>query len=104
MIFGTILADSPFSLAHAAEAGLALPAAPILFIKPRTALAGPGDLPVSKAAQNDQLDYETELALVIGKDCRDVTEDQALDYVLGCVQGLRELYFLCCYRNDMWAD
>lgn len=77
------LTDYDLRSAHAAEAGLALPAAPILFIKPRTALAGPGDLPVSKAAQNDQLDYETELALVIGKDCRDVKQDQALDYVLG---------------------
>lgn len=74
------------SAAHAAEAGFPLPAAPILFIKPRTALAGPGDLPVAKAAQDDQLDFETELALVIGKDCRDVSEDQALDYVLGWVQ------------------
>lgn len=62
---------------------MAIPEAPILFIKPRTALAGPGDLPVPKAAQDDQLDFETELALVIGKDCRDVSEDEALDYVLG---------------------
>lgn len=54
-----------------------------MFIKPRTALAGPGELPVAKAAQDDQLDFETELALVIGKDVRDVSEADALQYVLG---------------------
>jgi 2-keto-4-pentenoate hydratase/2-oxohepta-3-ene-1,7-dioic acid hydratase in catechol pathway len=71
------------SSAHAAEANMALPTAPILFIKPRTALSGPGELLVSKAAQNHQLDFETELAVVIGKDCRDASQDNALDYVLG---------------------
>lgn len=70
--------------AHAKEANMAIPKDPIVFIKPRTALAGPGDLSVAKAAQDDQLDFETELALVIGKDARDVSEAQALDYVLGC--------------------
>jgi hypothetical protein len=60
-----------------------IPKDPILFIKPRTALAGPGELSVSKAAQDDQLDFETELALVIGKDALDVSEEEALDYVLG---------------------
>ena len=62
---------------------MAIPKHPILFIKPRTALAGPGELLVAKAAQDDQLDYETELALVIGKDALDVSEEKALDYVLG---------------------
>lgn len=70
--------------AHAAEAGLAEPEAPVLFIKPRTSLAGPGDLSIAKAAQNDQLDFETELACVFSKDCKDVSEADALNYVLGC--------------------
>lgn len=68
---------------HAEEANLPLPKDPILFIKPRTSLAGPGELSVAKAAQDDQLDFETELALVMGKDAVDVTESEALDYVLG---------------------
>jgi 2-keto-4-pentenoate hydratase/2-oxohepta-3-ene-1,7-dioic acid hydratase in catechol pathway len=38
---------------------------------------------VPKAAQDDQLDYETELAVVIGKDARDVSEADYADYVLG---------------------
>lgn len=69
--------------AHAKEAGLPIPTVPVLFIKPRTALAGPGELGVDKISQDDQLDFETELALVVGKDALNVSEDTALDYVLG---------------------
>lgn len=69
--------------AHAKEANMAIPNEPILFIKPRTALAGPGELPVAKVSQDDQLDFETELALVIGKDALNISEEDALDYVLG---------------------
>jgi hypothetical protein len=64
---------------------LELPKVPMLFSKPRTSLAGPGDIPIPKAAQNDQIDFETELAVVIGKNARDVKDNDALDYVLGCV-------------------
>lgn len=60
-----------------------IPECPILFIKPRTALAGPGDLPVDKVSQNDQLDFETELAIVLKKDALNVSEEDALDYILG---------------------
>lgn len=59
------------------------PKEPVMFIKPRTSLAGPGEIKVAKAAQDDQLDFETELALVISKDARDVSEKDAMDYVLG---------------------
>ncbi|CAD6584235.1 MAG: hypothetical protein CYPHOPRED_002642 [Cyphobasidiales sp. Tagirdzhanova-0007] len=67
---------------HAAEASMAIPTAPVLFIKPRTSLTGPGEIPISKLAQ-DQLDYETELACVFSADAKDVTEEDALKYVLG---------------------
>ena len=62
-----------------------LPKAPILFTKPRTALADPypGVIPVPKAAQDGTSDYEAELCVVIGKNGRDIPEDKALDYVLG---------------------
>ncbi|ETN41317.1 uncharacterized protein HMPREF1541_03252 [Cyphellophora europaea CBS 101466] len=70
---------------HAKEANMALPKAPILFTKPRTALADPypAAIPIPKAAQDGTSDYEAELCLVIGKTGRDIPEDQALDYVLG---------------------
>ncbi|KAL6245942.1 hypothetical protein RBB50_007095 [Rhinocladiella similis] len=70
---------------HANEAKMALPKAPILFTKPRTALADPypAVIPVPKAAQDGTSDYEAELCVVIGKTGRDIPEEKALDYVLG---------------------
>ncbi|KGO45045.1 Fumarylacetoacetase, C-terminal-like protein [Penicillium expansum] len=70
---------------HAQEANLPLPKAPILFTKPRTALAGPypATINIPKCAQDRTSDYEAELCLVIGKTGRDIPEEEALDYVLG---------------------
>lgn len=70
---------------HAKEANLALPKAPVLFTKPRTALADPypATLNIPKVAQDDTSDYEAELCAVIGKTGRDISEADALDYVLG---------------------
>ena len=67
------------------EANLALPKAPILFTKPRSALIGPYPAAVNipKCAQDNTSDYEAELCLVIGKTGRDISEENALDYVLG---------------------
>lgn len=64
---------------------MALPQAPILFSKPRTALADPypAAIPIPKAAQDGTSDYEAELAVVIGKDGRDIPEAKALEYILG---------------------
>jgi Fumarylacetoacetate (FAA) hydrolase family len=57
---------------------------PILFIKPPTSACGPYDtIRVPHVAQDDMVDYEAELAVVIGKKCRDVTKEQALNYVAG---------------------
>ncbi len=64
---------------------MALPAAPILFSKPRTALAGPypASIPVPECAQDGTSDYEAELCVVISKTGRNIPKDRALDYVLG---------------------
>lgn len=64
---------------------MALPKAPILFTKPRTALADPypAVIPVPKAAQDGTSDYEAELCVVIGKTGRDIPEDKVFDYILG---------------------
>jgi 2-keto-4-pentenoate hydratase/2-oxohepta-3-ene-1,7-dioic acid hydratase in catechol pathway len=64
---------------------MALPKAPILFTKPRTALADPypAVIPVPKCAQDGTSDYEAELCVVIGKSGRNIPEEKALDYVLG---------------------
>jgi 2-keto-4-pentenoate hydratase/2-oxohepta-3-ene-1,7-dioic acid hydratase in catechol pathway len=56
---------------------------PVVFIKPSDALAGPyDDVEIFKEAQS-QLDYEGELAVVIGKDGKNISEEDALDHVLG---------------------
>jgi 2-keto-4-pentenoate hydratase/2-oxohepta-3-ene-1,7-dioic acid hydratase in catechol pathway len=63
---------------------LPIPEVPSVFTKPANALADPGSaIPIPTIAQNEQLDYEVELAIVIGKDCKNVKSEEALNYVLG---------------------
>lgn len=53
-------------------------------MKPPSSACGPYDtIRVPRVAQDDMVDYEAELAVVIGKKCRDVTKEQALNYVAG---------------------
>ena len=69
---------------HAEESGMAAPEQPILFIKGRNALQNPGDpVEIPTHLASEQVDYECELAVVIGKACKNATEENALDYVLG---------------------
>ncbi|KAF9908550.1 hypothetical protein EC991_009695 [Linnemannia zychae] len=73
---------------HAEETKMPIPKNPILFMKPATALQDPfGPVVIPKIAENNQADYECELAVVIGKKCKDVKEEHALDYVLGYTIG-----------------
>ncbi len=67
------------------EANLPIPSVPILFTKPRTALANPypAVINIPKCAQDGTSDYEGELCAVIGRTGRDISEEDALDYVLG---------------------
>jgi 2,4-didehydro-3-deoxy-L-rhamnonate hydrolase len=65
---------------HAAEVGMALPKEPTLFIKAPSALAGPDD-PIVRPRGSVKLDYEVELAAVIGRDARYVEESKALGHV-----------------------
>jgi len=67
---------------HAAETGARLPEHPVIFMKPGGALNHPGDA-IRIPATTQQVDYECELAVVIGRDARDVPRTKALDYVLG---------------------
>jgi acylpyruvate hydrolase len=70
---------------HAEEAGLALPTVPLFFAKFRNSLIGPDDEIVIPPAASGQVDYEAELAIVIGRRCRDVDAAQALDCVAGAM-------------------
>ncbi|MGH3413832.1 MAG: fumarylacetoacetate hydrolase family protein [Marmoricola sp.] len=68
--------------AHAAEMGGDLPAEPLMFLKPNTSVVGPGD-PVFHPRQSNEVHYEGELAVVIGRICRDVSKDDVADVVWG---------------------
>ena len=74
---------------HAIEANLPIPTAPIVFLKPRTALGGPypHKITVPKLAQDGSSDYEAELTVVIGKSGKDIPKEKALEYVLGYTCG-----------------
>jgi len=88
--------------AHAAEFGMDVPEEPLLFLKPSTAVIGPGDairlLPISR-----RVDYEGELAVVMGRLARNVRAEDASRFILGytCANDvtLRDLQ----KTDDQWA-
>jgi len=67
---------------HAAEAGRALPRWPSVFLKAPSCVVGPGD-PIVRPPTTERLDYEIELAVVIGKTAKSVSRDDAMGYVAG---------------------
>ncbi|WP_340818846.1 fumarylacetoacetate hydrolase family protein [Methanolobus sp. WCC4] len=67
---------------HAAELGLSVPEEPLLFIKPPSAVIGHhGKVIYPKISE--RVDYEAELAIVIGKKCKNITYDRAYDVIAG---------------------
>ena len=88
--------------AHAAEFGMEVPEEPLVFLKPSTAVIGPRDpirlLPISR-----RVDYEGELAVVIGTIARNVRTEEAFKHILGYTCGndvtLRDLQ----KTDDQWA-
>jgi len=79
---------------HAAERGKKLPAEPMIFLKPSTAVIGPGD-PIRLPPDAGRIDHEAELGVVIGRKAYRVPRDRAAEYILGltCVNDVtaREL-------------
>ena len=67
---------------HAAEAGMSVPEHPILFMKANSSIVGPNDT-VMLPRHSQHSDWEVELGVVIGKRCKYVGVDTALDYVAG---------------------
>lgn len=78
------------------------PEEPLLFIKPNTSVIGPGDL-IERPAISNQVEYEGELAIVIGAVAKEVPEERALDVVFGftCANDVtaRDLQ----YSDGQWA-
>jgi 2-keto-4-pentenoate hydratase/2-oxohepta-3-ene-1,7-dioic acid hydratase in catechol pathway len=68
--------------AHAAESGSEIPDRPLIFMKGLNALAGHGDT-IPLLAGKERIDYEAELGVVIGEQCRHVSAEDAMDVVEG---------------------
>ncbi len=67
---------------HAAESNAEIPDRPLLFLKPPNAVAGPNDT-VTLPAGKEQVEWEAELGVVIDRQCRDVSADDADDVIAG---------------------
>jgi 2-keto-4-pentenoate hydratase/2-oxohepta-3-ene-1,7-dioic acid hydratase in catechol pathway len=83
---------------HAAERDKDVPDRPLLFLKPPNALSGHGDT-VTLPAGKDRIDFEAEIAVVIGEPARDVAAEDAMDHVAGftCLNDLSN-------RDDQRAE
>jgi 2-keto-4-pentenoate hydratase/2-oxohepta-3-ene-1,7-dioic acid hydratase in catechol pathway len=69
---------------HAAESKAPIPEHPVLFMKSISSVQNPGDdIVLPRHLKSQEVDYECELAVVIGKACKNVSRANALDYVLG---------------------
>ena len=88
--------------AHAAEFGGEVPEEPLVFLKPSTSVSGPGD-PIPLPLISNRVDYEGELAVVIGRIARNVRAEEAFRFILGYTCGndvtLRDLQ----KKDDQWA-
>ena len=78
-------------VSHIRECNLSTPTLPMLFMKHPSAVIGPGE-PIVYPKQGQKVEYEGELAVVIGRRTRRVSEDQALECVLGytCANDVSE--------------
>jgi acylpyruvate hydrolase len=89
---------------HAAETGQEIPAAPMWFAKFANSLSGSGQPIVLPAAHGEYVDYEAELALVIGRTARNVASQDALSYVAGAMPfndvSARDLQL----QNPLWTS
>ena len=87
---------------HAEESGASLPDEPIIFMKPRTSIIGPEE-PIVKPKFVEKLDYEVELAIVIGRKGRNIHVSEAEDYIFGYMVfndiSAREIQF----RDGQWT-
>jgi len=79
---GKIVALGKNYLDHVEETGSDVPEFPVIFAKFPSSVIGPDD-PIVMPKVSSKIDWEVELGVVIGKICKDVSEDQSLDYIAG---------------------
>lgn len=82
MLPSKIIAVARNYVEHAAEMDSDVPAQPMIFLKPNTAIIGP-DEPILLPWQSELVEHEAELAVVIGRMCRDVPPERVADVVFG---------------------
>ena len=69
---------------HAEEGNAPIPEFPVVFMKSKASVQDPGGpIELPRHLRSDEVDYECELAIVIGRKCKNVPKEKALDYVLG---------------------
>jgi 2-keto-4-pentenoate hydratase/2-oxohepta-3-ene-1,7-dioic acid hydratase in catechol pathway len=91
---------------HAAEGGQPEPEFPVLFMKMPSTVQNPGDpIVLPTHLKSDAVDYECELAVVIGKSCKNVSKENALDYVLGytCANDVSARDWQSKYGGSQWC-
>ena len=87
---------------HAREMGHELPAEPVIFLKPPTSVVGHG-AEIRIPDGHDVVDYEAELALVIGRRAHKVTPEQARTHVLGCTCANDVTSRVLQQRDGQWT-
>ena len=91
---------------HAAEGGKPIPEFPVLFMKTPAAVQNPDDpIQLPTHLRSDEVDYECELAVVIGKTCKNAKRDTALDHVLGytCANDVSARDWQARFGGSQWC-
>lgn len=91
---------------HAAEGGQPIPEFPVVFMKNSGTLQNPGDpIVLPTKLKSDAVDYECELAVVIGRECYNVSKADALKYVLGytCANDVSARDWQMKYGGTQWC-
>lgn len=88
---------------HAEESGMAIPEQPVVFNKWTSAICGPND-PIIKPAGSTKLDWEVELGIVIGKETKNVSEENANDHIAGfcLINDVSERAFQLDISGGQW--
>ncbi|HPQ43614.1 MAG TPA: fumarylacetoacetate hydrolase family protein [Syntrophales bacterium] len=90
---------------HAKETGIKNPDIPVMFIKATNSLIGHGATIILPAAGPDEVDYEAELAVIIGKEAKNVSPDAAKKYILGytCANDVSARDWQIHKQKKQWA-
>jgi 2-keto-4-pentenoate hydratase/2-oxohepta-3-ene-1,7-dioic acid hydratase in catechol pathway len=90
---------------HAEETNISRPEIPVMFLKATTSVIGPGEMIFLPLVGPDQVDYEAELAVIIGRKAKNVRREDALGYVLGysCANDVSARDWQIEKQKNQWA-